>query len=191
MAFRTDTLYPVMDLASMIENGVDPVARTLYLIGDIDEESAKKFMVALRFLDAKSGQITVILNSNGGCESDGYAIYDAIRMTKNPVRIEVFGVCHSIAAVILQAGSERVLAPEASFMIHHGNIGMEPTVDQDKVVSTARQIDADNRRYHKILAKASGQSIRTITDYCLTESHFDAKTTVNLGFADSIMKVKR
>lgn len=180
-----------MDLYSMIENGVDPHSRTLYLIGEIDEDSARKFIVAFRTLDAKSGVITVVLNSGGGNEADGYAVFDTIKMAKNNVRIEVFGMCQSIAAVILQAGSERILAPEVSFMIHHGNIGMDAQTDQDKVVATARQIQIGNKRYHRILASASGQSIKTIREYCLAESYFDAREAVNLGFADSIMRVRR
>ena len=160
-------------------------------MGEIDEDRAAKFIAGLRFFDSSPGRITVVLNSGGGNETDGYAIYDAIRMAKNKVRIEVYGACLSIAAVILQAGTERLLAPESQFMIHHGHIDMKAETGQDSVIATAKLIEVENKRYHRILAKASGQPQKEIEDFCVAESYFDAKEAVRLGFADSLLRRRR
>lgn len=185
---------PENQLVDIADASVDLKARKLYLIGDIDEESAKKFIVGLVHLDLTEGEITVVLSSGGGYESSGYAIYDAITMTKNVVIIEGYGVVGSIAAAIFQAGDMRRMAANASFMIHSGSVSPGEDVKQNLIVEMAEQIRRENGRYHEILSNASSLSVEEIAALCEHDTWYDAEESLAAGFCDEILvpiKVKK
>jgi ATP-dependent Clp endopeptidase proteolytic subunit ClpP len=174
-----------------LEAWADFRSRTLFLVGEVDHEAARKLLVALHIMDEMPGDIRLIMNSVGGLEVDGYAIYDALRLAHNRIVIKAYGACQSIAAVILQAGDCRLISPEAQFMIHHGFMKMDGETDQNMIVAAAKRIEQENLRYHRILAERSGQPIEQIRKWCLAETFFDAKEAVRLGFADAVIRRRK
>src|SRR5688572_7633766 len=94
-------------VSMMIESAVSFERRTIYIMGEVDPELARKVIIALEALDREPGEIRVFMNCEGGNEEDGYAIYDALNMCQNPVRMEGYGNICSIAAAIFQAGDVR------------------------------------------------------------------------------------
>lgn len=161
-------------------------SRTIYIVGEINPEMARQTMIALEKIDVVDGPIRIVLNSEGGDEQDGYAIYDAIMQCRNLVMIEGFGSVMSIAAAIFQAGDVRQLAPNAMFMIHHGSVS--PVTEQDTVLEMAEQIKKDNERYYNILSSNSGQPHQELEEWCRAETYFTAEEAVAVGFADSVME---
>jgi ATP-dependent protease ClpP protease subunit len=162
--------------------------RVVYISGEVDSTLAHKTIMALEALDQVDGEIRIVLNSDGGNEQDGYAIYDAITMCRNRVDIDGYGNVMSIAAAIFQAGDERRLAPNASFMIHHGTTPAEEEMKQDAVIDLARQLEKDNQRYYDALSFGSSQPQEIIQDWCREEKYFTAEEAVQVGFADSIIE---
>ncbi len=167
---------------------VDLVRRILYITGEIDEPLAHSAIVALERLDAEDGPIRVVLNSEGGDEQNGYAIYDAITMCKSVVIMEGYGNVMSISAAIFQAGDIRRLAPHTSFMIHDGTIDGEEKMLQTRVKELAEQIKKDGQKYYDILSARSQQPQDIIENWCLTDTYFTAKEAVEAGFADEVIK---
>lgn len=164
--------------------------RRIFLCGSIDEDKLAPFMVALRALDSEPGKaspITIVLSSEGGSENAGYAMYDAIRACRNPVIIEGYGAVMSIAALVLQAGSSRLLSPESRFMIHNGTIGLG-RLDQRTLVSVGKETARNNKRYYRVLAEHSGLSQKKVEQYCDRETYLSAEQAVGLGFADAIIQ---
>lgn len=74
--------------------------------------------------------ITITINSPGGLVTDGLAMYDAImrlRETGSHVTTRASGVAASMAAVLLQAGTERLVDPHAKILIHEGSAEISGT----------------------------------------------------------------
>lgn len=70
--------------------------------------------------------INVWINSPGGIVLDGYNIYNAILKSKTPVNTVCVGMAASIAAVIFQAGKERIMC-DYGILMYHNPFGSENT----------------------------------------------------------------
>jgi ATP-dependent Clp endopeptidase proteolytic subunit ClpP len=70
--------------------------------------------------------INVWINSPGGIVLDGYNIYNAILKSKTKVNTYCVGMAASIAAVIFQAGRERVMC-DYGILMYHNPFGSEST----------------------------------------------------------------
>src|SRR5688572_11420967 len=98
--------------------------RDVYLIGDIEKDTARGTIERLRELAADNNRpITVYINSAGGNVTDGLAIHDSIRHIVSrgiEVTIIVQGMAYSMGSIVLQAASEgkRVAFPHSWIMIH-------------------------------------------------------------------------
>jgi len=175
-------------LTDILELGVDWKTRTVYIVGEINDEKAFRLIPIIRLLDESKGPIRVLLSSPGGDEGAGFAIFDSLRLTKNPVNIYGFGGVYSIAALIFQAGERRFLAPSAQLMMHNGTVGLEPTgsIDSDKVEQLGREAAQNNARYHKAIADRSRLDLKTIREWCKMERYFLAEEAFEAGLADGL-----
>ncbi len=171
----------------VLSNGIDPDARTIYLFGGVHEEMAFRFMVGFRMLDSTEGPIRIVLNTGGGSETDGYAIYDAIAMARNDVTTDCYGAVMSIGALILQAAKRRRMAPGCRFMMHHGHHEMGGAVDQRTFIAIARESKWMTETYLQTIATRSGQPISKVRKWCSDEKYFSAAESVACGFADEII----
>ena len=114
----------------VFEYGLDVSTRTVYLSqvldsltndGEINSITSANFIKGVRILNSiNSKPIRAVLSSPGGSVTDGWGIYDAIKHSRAPVDIEVYGEAQSMAAIILQAGNKRLLHPYAVLMLHDG-----------------------------------------------------------------------
>lgn len=165
-----------------------PSLRTLYVTGTVDGELAHATIVALEQLDRTDGDIRVVLNSDGGGELDGFAIYDAITMCRNKVIIDGYGAVMSIAAAIFMAGDLRRLAPNCDFMIHNGFMDeLDPTMSQDEIKAMAEGITRRTQRYYDILTQGSQQGAEVVEAWCKDETTFSAQEALEAGFCDEII----
>lgn len=179
---------PMERIMGAMQTGADFETRTIYLVGEINDGVSFRFLVAFRIMDETDGPIKIVMNSVGGHETDGYAIYDAIRLSRNEVTIEVYGACQSIAAAIMQAGDKRLMAPEASFMVHNGSMRMDGVTEQDYVIRIANHLTEECEHYYRILASGSKLSMKEIAELCKEETFLDAKETVRYKLADSVIR---
>src|SRR5438876_2977904 len=98
--------------------------RDVYLIGDIEKDTARTCIERLRELANDSNRpITLYINSAGGNVTDGLAIHDAVRHIVSrgiEVTIIVQGMAYSMGSVVLQAASDgrRLAFPYSWIMIH-------------------------------------------------------------------------
>jgi len=122
------------DISIFHDYGVYLPTRTIYLgsISEADEDSdtegsgtdwqlAEMAVKALHVLDSASDDpITIIMNNPGGDVQSGLAIYDAIRACRSHVTVSGSGAVWSMGAWIMQAADHRVMAPNATMLIHYG-----------------------------------------------------------------------
>jgi ATP-dependent Clp endopeptidase proteolytic subunit ClpP len=98
--------------------------RDIYLVGDIEKDTARSAIERLRELANESDNpITVYINSAGGNVTDGLALHDSIRLLVAKgieITIVVQGMAYSMGSVVLQAASpgRRVAFPHSWIMIH-------------------------------------------------------------------------
>src|SRR3954468_5794498 len=84
--------------------------RDVYLIGDIEKDTARACIERLRDLANDNDKpITLYINSAGGNVTDGLAIHDSVRFIISggiQVRIIVQGIAYSMGSIVLQAASQ-------------------------------------------------------------------------------------
>lgn len=176
-------------LSTILERGIDWKTRTVYVVGVIDDDKASQLIPAIRLLDETKGTIKVFLNSPGGDESSGFAIFDSLRLCRNRVEIYGYGGIYSIAALILQAGNARYLAPNAQVMMHNGTVGVDSdgSMDSDKVEQLGREAAQNNARYHGAIAARCDLSLAAVAAWCKEERYFLAEDAVECGLADRLI----
>lgn len=151
---------------------------------------AQIFIPEFRDIDSTKGPITIVLSSEGGIESAGYAIFDVIREAQNETTIKGYGAVMSIAAAILQAGTKRLLAPYCRFMIHNGTVPLPvkagDEIDTTKLIYKAKEAEAMNEIYYDILARRSLLDTEEVADLCERDTYYSAEQAIEAGFADDL-----
>ncbi len=167
--------------------------RDVYLIGDIDKDSARATIERLRELASESNKpLTLYINSAGGNVTDGLAIHDAIRRLVSQgieVTIVVQGMAYSMGSVVLQAASEgkRQAFAHSWMMIHEPAkwAGWQSTSAAAQHLERLKQMQS--QIYH-ILSDRSGKPLRQIIrDTKRTDFYLDAKKAKEYGLIDEIL----
>lgn len=180
------------DLDNLFDYGVNIQKRTVYLFGEITEESAAHAIKGLRFLDTPKKMITLYINSMGGNIYDAFAIFDVCRQLKSPLKIVAVGSCMSAATLILLAGTKgkRYVSENVSLMIHHGSYDVSGKFKD--VTSETRHIRNLEKRWNEIFAKLTSKD-KTFWDKICEKSdyYFGATKAIQLKLADKIWNGKK
>ena len=164
-----------------------PGTRTLSVVGEVGDEMLSAFIPSFRQLDSKKGKITIVLSSDGGFMTAGFAVFDEIMRSKNDaIRIEGTGRIESMAVLILQAANERVLSPNCTLMIHNGSSGMPDATDPYMARSFINETIRLHKVYCEIISERTGLSYKKIRKLCQSETYLSAEKAVEMGFADRI-----
>src|SRR5438067_10315040 len=167
--------------------------RDIYLIGDIDKDSARASIERLRELANDSRRpITMYINSAGGNVTDGLALHDAIRLLVGngvEVTIIVQGMAYSMGSVVLQAASpgRRLAFPHSWIMIHEPAkwAGWQSTTAAAQHLDRLKQMQD---QIYKILSSRSGKPLRQIIrDTKRTDFYLDAQSSLDYGLIDAIV----
>jgi ATP-dependent Clp protease protease subunit len=156
--------------------------------GMINSRVAEKFIKSLLLFDDEN--ITIIINSSGGCVTSGMAIYDAIKMYPGRVTALVLGEASSIAAAILQAADVRVITPNAEILIHQGTAAAAEDHVKN-VIRMAKELERDMVKYESILLGRIQEKrpdftlikLRNMLDF---DTRLNAEESLNLGLVDYI-----
>src|SRR5690348_17328991 len=136
--------------------------RDVYLIGDIEKDSAKTAIERLRDLANDSQKpITLYINSAGGNVTDGLALHDAIQAlvaSGTDITIVVQGMAYSMGSVVLQAASPggRLAFPHSWIMIHEPAkwAGWQSTTAAAQHLDRLKQMQS---QIYRILSERSGK----------------------------------
>jgi ATP-dependent Clp protease protease subunit len=170
--------------------------RDVYLVGDIEKDSARIVIERLRELANESkGPITLYINSAGGNVTDGLAIHDTITQLVArdiEVTIVVQGMAYSMGSVVLQAASpgRRVAFPHSWIMIHEPAkwAGWQSTSAAAQHLDRLKQMQA---QIYRILAARSGRPLsRIIRDTKRTDFYLDAGKAKEYGLIDIVLGVE-
>lgn len=184
-----ETLVNAIGMAAQM--GVHVPTRKIYVIGEIDRDRAAHFLSTFMSLDTSEGTIQVVLCSEGGGLEHGFAMYDAIKLSNNPVVVDVYGMAQSAAMFILQAGDLRRAAPESRLMIHQGSISIDSaSFKAGEMNDHIRELDFSNQRVYRILSESTKgkMSIDDIRKACDKDTYFSAKQAVEVGLIDEVLE---
>ncbi len=166
--------------------------RHLWINDVIAGQNSDLWIHALQVWDRRDpGQpITVEINSPGGSITDGLAIFDQImrmRRAGTKVTTRATGLCASMAAVLLQAGEERIMDQRAKLLIHEGSATFQGTLsvgEQDDFRSFSEMLQSD---LLDILAERSTLSRRAIkSKWRRKDWYLSSAEALRLGFVDLV-----
>jgi ATP-dependent Clp protease protease subunit len=167
--------------------------RDIYLIGDIEKDTARSCIERLRELASEGSKpITIYINSAGGNVTDGLALHDAIRhvVTRGiEVVVIVQGMAYSMGSIVLQAASEgrRLAFPHSWIMIHEPAkwAGWQSTTAAAQHLERLKQMQD---QIYRILSSRSGKPLRQIIkDTKRTDFYLDAQKALEYGLIDSVV----
>src|SRR5438093_671843 len=167
--------------------------RDVYLVGDIEKDTARACIERLREL-ANDGTrpITIYINSAGGNVTDGLAIHDSIRYVISrgvEVTVIVQGMAYSMGSIVLQAASDgrRLAFPHSWIMIHEPAkwAGWQSTTAAAQHLERLKQMQD---QIYKILSVRSGKPLRQIIkDTKRTDFYLDAQNALEYGLIDAVV----
>ena len=167
--------------------------RDVYLIGDIEKDTARSCIERLRELAADNSKpITLFINSAGGNVTDGLAIHDVIRhiiSRGTQVTIIVQGMAYSMGSIVLQAASDgqRLAFPHSWIMIHEPAkwAGWQSTSAAAQHLERLKQMQD---QIYRILSSRSGKPLRQIIrDTKRTDFYLDAQSALEYGLIDAVV----
>ena len=167
--------------------------RDVYLIGDIEKDTARLCIERLRELANDNNRpISLYINSAGGNVTDGLAIHDVVRHIISrgiEVSVIVQGMAYSMGSVVLQAASDgkRLTYPHSWIMIHEPAkwAGWQSTTAAAQHLERLKQMQD---QIYKILSFRSGKPLRQIIrDTKRTDFYLDAQSALDYGLVDGIV----
>lgn len=163
--------------------------RTLFLNGVISEETWYGDEVTPQIfkdeLNSSKGNITVWINSPGGDCIAASQIYNMLMEYKGDVVVKIDGIAASAASVIAMAGTEVQISPTGLMMIHNPlTVAFGDAFEMEKAKAMLSEVKESIINAYEIKTGISRVKLSNLMD---SESWFNAKKAVELGFADSIM----
>lgn len=163
--------------------------RIIFLGDGIDDGIANTVIAQLLLLESqdRDKDIKLYINSPGGSVTSGMAIYDTMQYVKPDVSTICVGMAASMAAVLLAGGKKgkRLVLPNAEILIHQVMGGTEGQASDIKI--RAEHILKIKDRLNIILAKHTGQNLKTIENDTDRDNFMTAEEARKYGIVDKII----
>lgn len=163
--------------------------RLIFLVGPVDDNTANVIVAQMLFLESENPDkdINLYINSPGGSVSAGLAIYDTMQFIKADVSTMCVGQASSMGAFLLAAGAKgkRYCLPNSRVMIHQplgGYQGQASDIDIH-----AREILKIREQLNEMLAKHTGQTIKTIAKDTERDNFMSAEEAKSYGLIDAVL----
>jgi len=166
--------------------------RIIVMNGTIDDVVASVITSQLLFLESqdKEGDIWMYINSPGGAIASGLAIYDTMQYIKPDIHTICMGMAASMGAFLLAAGTKgkRACTTNAEVMIHQPLGGAQGQASDIKI--HAEHIIKTREKLNSMLAKMTGQDIKTIERDTDRDNFMNAEEAKAYGIIDKVITKK-
>ncbi len=163
--------------------------RVIFLVGPVTEISANLIVAQLLFLESENADkdIHFYINSPGGLVSAGLAIYDTMQFIKPDVSTLCIGQAASMGSLLLTAGAKgkRFCLSNSRVMIHQPMGGFQGQASDIEI--HAKEILFLKSRLNELMAKHTGQSIKTIEKDTDRDNFLSAEESVKYGLVDAVL----
>lgn len=164
--------------------------RIIFCGSPIDDHVANVIIAELLFLDAEDPDrdVFIYLNSPGGSVSAGLAIFDTMQYLKSDVATICMGMAASMGAFLLAAGTKgkRYALPNSRIMIHQPSGGAQGQAVDLEI--HAREILKTRDRLNKLLADATGQTVKKVAKDSDRDYFMTAEEAVEYGLVDRVIE---
>lgn len=168
--------------------------RILFLGDEIDSTVANIINAQLLYLESTNPQkdVTLYINSPGGCVTSGLSIYDVMKFIKCDIRTTCIGMAASMGAVLLSSGTKgkRDSLQHSSIMIHQPLTGSGMVQATDFEIKY-KELEKCKSILYNILSENTGKSVQEITDACDRDKWFTATEAVEFGLIDNVIQSKK
>ena len=163
--------------------------RVVFLVGPVTEITANLIVAQLLFLESENPDkdISFYINSPGGMVSAGLAIYDTMQFIKPKVSTLCVGQAASMGSLLLAAGAKgkRHCLPNSRVMIHQPMGGFHGQASDVEI--HAKEILFLKARLNEIMAKHTGQDLKTIERDTDRDNFLSAEQAVTYGIVDKVL----
>jgi len=164
--------------------------RIVFLGTPIDDYMANAVIAQLLFLEADdpAKDISLYINSPGGLVTAGLAVYDTMQYIQPSVSTICIGQAASMGAVLLCAGApgKRYTLPNSRVMIHQPLGGFQGQATDVEI--HAKEILKTRETLNNIIAKHTGQKVKTIERDTERDNFMSAEEAVAYGLVDSVVE---
>ena len=165
-------------------------SRTIIASKPVDDKLARDVIAQLLMLEGDDSDrpITVVVNSPGGSADSGFAILDAMRFVKPPVRTITMGMSASAAVMIHLAAEKenRFVTPNARFLLHQPSMRTMGQASDLEIVSA--EIDRIKARYNAIVAEECGVDVAKVDEDVNRDFWLSAEEAVEYGLASRVVR---
>lgn len=173
---------------------LDSESERILFLTDIDETPITMVTSHLFTLAKKDKKkpIYIIINTFGGSVYDMFALYDAMKYIQSlgtPVNTIGIGKIMSAGVLLLAAGTNRKLGPNASIMYHWGK--SEAVGDLFEIEIELAEIKRIEHLCNKLLSDNSSMTIEDIETLILErmDVYLSSEEAIKYGLADSLLGV--
>jgi ATP-dependent Clp protease protease subunit len=162
----------------------------IVFIGSAIDDTLSNLVIAqLLYLEGEDPEkdIHLYINSPGGSVTAGLAIYDTMQFIKPDVSTLCVGQAASMGALLLAAGTKgkRYALPNSRVMIHQPMGGFQGQATDIEI--HAKEILYLRQRLNEILARHTGQDIKTIERDTERDNFFGAEEATKYGLVDKVL----
>jgi ATP-dependent Clp protease protease subunit len=163
--------------------------RIIFIGSPIDDIVANLVIAQLLFLfmENKTQEISVYINSPGGSVTAGLAILDTMQFVQCNVATYCIGQAASMGAVLLCAGTKgkRFALPHARIMLHQPWGGAQGTAKDLEI--QVNELLRLKQSLYTIISDATGKEIRTVEKDCDRDYFMSADEAKLYGLVDEVV----
>ncbi len=164
--------------------------RIIFLLGEVDDESANLIVAQMLYLHAEDpkADIHLYINSPGGSVTAGMSVYDTMRYISCDVQTYCLGICASMGATILAAGTKgkRNILPHSEVMIHQVLGGFRGQVTDVEI--RTRHLLRTKRTMNRILSDLTGKPFEQVEKDTDRDNFMSAQEALEYGLVDNLLE---
>jgi ATP-dependent Clp protease protease subunit len=132
--------------------------------------------------------VTILINSNGGGVDAALAGYNYLRGIPVTITVHNFGIVDSSAVILYCAGTKRLAAPDARFVLHGISLTFPPAVpiDENQIGEYTRLLQLQTNTMATIIAKTSGKSLTVTKAAIIDKTVLPAEQAKQWGLVTAI-----
>ena len=182
-------LQPVVVDCSFVDTGYDLDRRKIMIDCDLTRSSVSHIMRILSVMrDVSEEPITIYIASPGGSVSDGFALYDFMKLLGCPIVMIGYGIVASMGLIIYLAGDVRLSLKSTSFMQHSI---MSKNDEFSKIAEIQSSVEELNRLYDSFLQLMADNTKKPKKwwkeQLKYEDRFFNAKEAKKLGIVNKIL----
>jgi ATP-dependent Clp protease protease subunit len=177
-------------VSTYLEHGIDYQNRRIFLMEELDSDSTRIVVQALKLFESKddADTIEIFISTPGGGVYDMFGLYDAISNCPCEVRTIAIGKVMSAGPLLLTAGDVRLSYRNTWFMVHSFWWGGETNAPNHK--NDVKHNDILMDRWSELMERGSrtpGKKWKRLAESKGIDYYFDAPDAVEMGLIERII----